>query len=106
MCDNNEEVLDQAPISEAPATQPEAPQSEAQAAQAELSSPLPEAPAEAPAPDTVPVVDVQFQTGCKVYYFDPKDFDLKPHDHVIIETARGPEYGICASGVHTLPCGP
>ena len=103
MCDNNEEVLDQAPISEAPATQPEAPQSEAQAAQAELSSPLPEAPAEVPAPDTVPVVDVQFQTGCKVYYFDPKDFDLKPHDHVIIETARGPEYGICASGVHTVP---
>ena len=104
MCDNNQEVLKQDPISEAPAPVPEAPQSETQAAQAELSA-LPEAPAVPTdaAPDTVAVVDVQFQTGCKVYYFDPKDFDLKPHDHVIIETARGPEYGICASGVHTVP---
>ena len=105
MCDNNEEVLEQAPISEAPAILPEAPQSETQAAQAELSSlpGEPEAPAGAAVPDTVAVVDVQFQTGCKVYYFDPKGFDLKPHDHVIIETARGPEYGICASGVHQVP---
>ena len=120
MCENDQEVLEKAPISEAQAVQAEtpqpetplaeAPQTEAQAAQAELASALPvgsdapaQAPAQAAAPDTVAVVDVQFQTGCKVYYFDPKDFDLKPHDHVIIETARGPEYGICASGVHEVP---
>lgn len=111
MCENDQEVLEKAPISEAPAAAPETPPAEqpqtgAQAAQAELASALP-AESDAPAPDTTPdrvaVVDVRFLTGCKVYYFDPKDFVLKPHDHVIIETARGPEYGICASGVHEVP---
>ena len=29
----------------------------------------------------------------KVYYFSPKDFDICVGDHVIVETARGVEYG-------------
>ena len=29
----------------------------------------------------------------KIYYFDPKGFDIKAGDHVIVETARGVEYG-------------
>ena len=29
----------------------------------------------------------------KIYYFSPKDFDIKSGDHVIVETARGVEYG-------------
>lgn len=58
------------------------------------------------APDAAPelcrVVDVQFRTGSKIYFFDPGDLSLNAGDHVIIETARGPEYGLCASSVHEV----
>ena len=53
-------------------------------------------------PTTAEVVDIQFHPGQKVYYFDPAGFDLKAGDHVIIETARGPEYGTCVGGNHTV----
>ena len=52
---------------------------------------------------TVEVVDIQFRQGQKVYYFDPAGFSCKAGDHVIIDTARGPEYGICAGGNHFIP---
>jgi len=52
---------------------------------------------------TVEVVDIQFRQGQKVYYFDPAGFVCKTGDHVIIDTARGPEYGICAGGNHRIP---
>ena len=39
------------------------------------------------------VVSVRFRTAGKLYYFDPLDFDIKKGDHVIVETARGMEYG-------------
>ena len=51
---------------------------------------------------SVRVVDIQFRPGQKVYYFDPAGLELKQGDHVIIDTARGPEFGICASGVHSI----
>ena len=51
----------------------------------------------------VEVVDIQFRPGQKVYYFAPGALRLKQGDHVIIETARGPEYGICAAGNHKIP---
>ena len=51
---------------------------------------------------TIEVVDIQFRPGQKVYYFDPAGVKLQSGDHVIIETARGPEFGICASGNHTI----
>ncbi len=51
---------------------------------------------------TVQVVDIQFRPGQKVYYFDPAGLTLRTGDHVIIDTARGPEYGICAGGNHTI----
>ena len=54
-------------------------------------------------PAAYEVVDIQFRPGQKVYYFDPNGIDCKAGDHVIIDTARGPEYGICTAGVHTLP---
>ncbi len=54
-------------------------------------------------PSTVEVVDIQFRPGQKVYYFDPGKITCKPGDPVIIDTARGPEYGICASGNHPIP---
>ncbi|MBE6959330.1 MAG: hypothetical protein E7448_01210 [Ruminococcaceae bacterium] len=52
---------------------------------------------------TVQVVDIQFRPGQKVYYFDPGKLELHTGDHVIIDTARGPEFGICASGNHSIP---
>ena len=61
---------------------------------------------EAVAPETaqaVEVVDVQFRPGQKVYFFDPAGNTYQTGDHLIIETARGPEYGICAGGNHTIP---
>lgn len=53
-------------------------------------------------PTTVEVVDIQFRPGQKVYFFDPAGLQLQTGDHVIIDTARGPEYGICAAGNHEI----
>ena len=53
-------------------------------------------------PATVDVVDIQFRPGQKVYFFDPAGFDCRLGDHVIIDTARGPEYGYCVSGNHKI----
>ena len=53
-------------------------------------------------PELVEVVDIQFRQGQKVYYFDPAGASLKTGDHVIIDTARGPEFGICAGGNHKI----
>ena len=50
----------------------------------------------------VRVVDIQFRPGQKVYYFDPGNLALSQGDHVIIDTARGAEFGICASGIHAI----
>ena len=56
-----------------------------------------------PEETAVEVVDIQFRPGQKVYYFDPAGIACKAGDHVIIDTARGPEYGICAAGNHKIP---
>ena len=53
-------------------------------------------------PETVEVVDIQFRPGQKVYYFDPAGLQLQAGDHVIIDTARGPEFGVCAGGNHSI----
>ncbi len=46
------------------------------------------------------VVGIRFKTGGKVYFFDPKDFDIKKDDYVIVDTARGLECGLCVQAVH------
>jgi len=51
---------------------------------------------------TAEVVDIQFRPGQKVYFFDPNGLQLQPGDHVIIDTARGPEYGTCTGGNHHI----
>ena len=51
---------------------------------------------------TVEVVDIQFRSGQKIYYFDPAGKAYKAGDHVIIDTARGPEYGICTHENHLI----
>lgn len=39
------------------------------------------------------VIGVRFRTAGKIYYFAPGKYDIKRGDHVIVETARGVEYG-------------
>ena len=39
------------------------------------------------------VVGVRFRNVGKIYYFSPKNYEIKTGDHVIVETARGIEYG-------------
>ncbi len=39
------------------------------------------------------VVGVRFRTAGRIYYFDPGEFELTRGSHVIVETARGMEYG-------------
>lgn len=39
------------------------------------------------------IIGVRFRTAGKIYYFDPLRFSVKRGDHVIVETARGVEYG-------------
>ncbi len=55
-----------------------------------------------PQMETVEVVDIQFRPGQKIYYFDPNGISCQVGDHVIIDTARGAEYGICAGTNHHI----
>ena len=41
----------------------------------------------------IKVVGVRFRQAGKIYYFDPKNLSMKRGTHVIVETARGVEYG-------------
>lgn len=47
----------------------------------------------------VKVIGVRFRTAGKVYFFDPLDFEIKRGDNVIVETARGIEFGKVMGGV-------
>lgn len=44
----------------------------------------------------VRVISVRFRTAGKIYFFDPGKLEIKKGDHVIVETARGIEYGTVA----------
>ena len=41
----------------------------------------------------IKIIGVRFRNVGKVYYFSPKNFDICVGDHVMVETARGVEYG-------------
>ena len=47
----------------------------------------------------VKVIGVRFRTAGKIYFFSPGQFDIKQGDNVIVETARGVEFGRVVSGV-------
>ena len=49
------------------------------------------------------VVGIRFKKTCKIYYFDPLDIEFVPGDHVIVETARGMEYGTVSIGTREIP---
>ena len=50
----------------------------------------------------VEVVDIQFRPGQKIYFFDPDGVKFETGDHVIIDTARGAEFGVVAGGNHQI----
>ena len=47
----------------------------------------------------VKVIGVRFRNAGKVYYFAPGDLEIEQGDHVVVETARGVEYGYVVLGV-------
>ena len=71
---------------------------------AQEATPQPEdAPAVTGTLKTTTVVDVRFRNNAKSYFFDPGELTLKAGDHVIMDTSRGVEYGVCAVGNHAVP---
>lgn len=94
------------PQAEAPEQKAEPEQTELSQAQAELqavadqtASVQENAPEE---PERVTVVDVRFRNNAKTYFFDPGELRPGLGAHVIIETARGDEFGICAGMRHEV----
>lgn len=51
----------------------------------------------------IKVIGVRFRNAGKIYYFDPADRDIHTGDHVIVETARGIEYGYVVLGAREVP---
>ena len=41
----------------------------------------------------IKVIGVRFRQAGKVYFFDPMNMKIEKGQHVIVETARGVEYG-------------
>ena len=62
---------------------------------------IPEQEAVAPT-GNVEVVDIQFRPGQKIYFFDPDGMRFTAGDHVIIDTARGAEFGYVTGGNHRI----
>ena len=48
------------------------------------------------------VIGVRFRKAGKVYFFDPLDLDINQGTNVIVETARGVEYGYVVMGVRDI----
>lgn len=51
----------------------------------------------------IKVIGVRFRNAGKIYYFDPAGRDIHTGDHVIVETARGIEYGYVVLGTREVP---
>ncbi len=45
----------------------------------------------------IKIVGVRFRSAGKVYYFDPKDLQVRMGEHVIAETSKGLEYGVIST---------
>ena len=48
------------------------------------------------------VIGVRFKTSGRIYYFDPTGFTIEENDGVIVETARGTEFGEVAQPPHEV----
>lgn len=51
----------------------------------------------------IKVIGVRFKKAGKIYYFDPNGIDIKKGKFVVVETARGIEFGECVIGVKEIP---
>lgn len=51
----------------------------------------------------VKVIGVRFRTAGKIYFFDPGKLKISRNDHVIVETARGIEYGTVVGRPREVP---
>ena len=99
-------MKEEAPAAEEPAAAEESAEAPEESAAAEESAEAPEEPAEVPeetaedpekpaadSDEKVHVIGVRFRTAGKVYFFDPGEWEVRHGCHVIVETARGIEYG-------------
>ena len=50
----------------------------------------------------IKVIGVRFRQAGKIYNFSPADFQVKVGDNVIVETARGIEYGSVVQGIREV----
>lgn len=50
----------------------------------------------------IKVVGVRFKKAGKIYYFDPADMDIQKDAYVVVETARGIEFGECVIGIKEI----
>jgi cell fate regulator YaaT (PSP1 superfamily) len=48
------------------------------------------------------IIGVRFKEAGKVYFFDPRNFKVSETDCVIVETARGMEFGFVAAANHMV----
>ena len=48
------------------------------------------------------VIGVRFKQAGKIYYFSPAEFLIKKGNYVIVETARGVEFGECVIGIKQI----
>lgn len=46
----------------------------------------------------IKVVGIRFKKAGKIYYFNPNETEVQKGDNVIVETARGIEFGECVTG--------
>ena len=49
------------------------------------------------------IIGVRFKSNGKIYYFDPQGLEIASGTGVIVETARGVEYGDCVQGNTDVP---
>ena len=50
----------------------------------------------------IQVIGVRFKKAGKIYYFDPNGLEIKKGDYVVVETARGIEFGECVIGIKEI----
>ena len=50
----------------------------------------------------IKVIGVRFKKAGKIYYFDPNGLEIKKGDFVVVETARGIEFGECVIGIKEI----
>ncbi len=50
----------------------------------------------------IKVIGVRFKKAGKIYYFSPEEFNILKGDYVIVETARGVEFGECVIGIREV----